>query len=202
MNDPTDTPEPADVLDIGDFAWAEEAIKNLVRQGIIQGMTVTDEGIIYEPEGPLTRAQLAKLIVVAFEFEGAEKDAGFTDVTEGMWHYEFIQIAYNNEIVNGTSDTTFEPDTLISRQDMVTMLIRALDKIGRIDVIKSDGEINAELEVFADKDIIADYARSSAATAVRNNIILGFKEDTAQLFKPLDNTNRAQAAVVIHRILG
>ena len=118
-----------------------------------------------------------------------------------MWHYEYIQIAFNNGIVNGTTDTTFEPDALITRQDMVTIVIRTLAKIGKVEVVTGEDEISSELEGFADKDNIADYARENVATAVRNKIILGFEEDGVQLFKPRDNTTRAQAAVVIYRIL-
>ena len=58
--------------------------------------------------------------------------------------------AYNLEITNGTCDTTFEPDALITREQMATMMTRALTKAGidtKVDLTKvskfaDDGELN------------------------------------------------------------
>jgi len=46
----------------------------------------------------------------------------FTDVAEGQWYYESVLAAYTNGLFSGTSTTTFEPDSLMSRSMMVQML--------------------------------------------------------------------------------
>ena len=48
----------------------------------------------------------------------------FTDVPESFWAYNEIKWAYDNGYVNGTSDTTFSPNSSISRQQVWMILAR------------------------------------------------------------------------------
>ena len=48
----------------------------------------------------------------------------FTDVAEGQWFYEAVQYVYDAELMNGVTDTTFEPDSTTTRGMIVTILYR------------------------------------------------------------------------------
>jgi hypothetical protein len=48
----------------------------------------------------------------------------FTDVAEDDWFYGDVEYVFNNELMQGTSDTIFEPDTSTTRGMIVTVLYR------------------------------------------------------------------------------
>ena len=80
----------------------------------------------------------------------------------------------------------FHPNSPITRQEMAVMCARAFD-------FKASGNVE-----FADSADIADWAKDSVSALVSESIINGFEEDNT--FRPLNNTSRAQAAVVLKRI--
>ena len=61
--------------------------------------------------------------------------------------------------------------------------------------------MNEKLSIFKDADEIADYAKACVATAVEYGIVKGTYDDGSLKFKPEDYTNRAEAAVIIYRML-
>ncbi|WP_203245879.1 C40 family peptidase [Sporosarcina beigongshangi] len=78
-------------------------------------LAVTDAGIFsgnsngeFNPEDPLTRAQLAKVLVEAFQLEGSTvTETTFSDVPEDHWAAAYIEILYSLNITNGFSDGSF-----------------------------------------------------------------------------------------------
>ena len=53
-------------------------------------------------------------------------DNPFTDVAEGDYFYKAVLWAVENGVTNGTSDTTFSPNTNCTRAQIVTFLFRCL----------------------------------------------------------------------------
>ncbi|WP_438315767.1 S-layer homology domain-containing protein [Sporosarcina sp. FA9] len=97
-------------------------IAALVEAKIISGY----ENGTFGPKNNLTRAQMAKIIVLGFEFEAAEKgNLPFTDVKAGEWHEDFITTLYANEITTGTTATTFSPNRLVTRGQMAAFINRS-----------------------------------------------------------------------------
>ena len=101
----------------------ETAVDVLSSLGIVEGKA---EGS-YEPDSSLTRAEMATIILRAMNMaEGAVGKDIFTDVPASHWGYANIAAAYQMGIVNGTSETTFAPDTVVTYEQAVKMVVAAL----------------------------------------------------------------------------
>ncbi|MBQ1352007.1 MAG: S-layer homology domain-containing protein, partial [Oscillospiraceae bacterium] len=75
-----------------------------------------------------TRAQA---VCFLHRLEGSEKVSAeniFTDVKEGTYYYDAVLWAVKNEITNGTSATTFSPDMVCTRGQIVTLIYRDMAK--------------------------------------------------------------------------
>ena len=95
-------------------------------------------------------------------------------------------------ITNGTSETTFTPDALITREQMATMMTRVLNKIG------IDTTISGAKEKFNDHASISSYATEPVYYMSANEIIRGVGENT---FNPKGNATREQAIIVATRMV-
>ena len=96
----------------------------------------------FRPSDPVTRGEMAELLVRALGLKGAaeqvrqlwaSRDSAFTaaipftDVTGEEAPY--IQIAYTIGMTNGTSATTFSPGSTATRAQAAAMLVRIYEKI-------------------------------------------------------------------------
>ncbi|MCG0276636.1 MAG: S-layer homology domain-containing protein [Thermosediminibacteraceae bacterium] len=104
----------------------EKAVDTLVKLGIVNGYP---DGT-YKPDRVVTRAEMAKLLVVSLGLEDAAKLAGgatpFKDVDANNWAAPYINIAANLGIVVGYPDGKFYPAKEVTYPEVVTMLVRAL----------------------------------------------------------------------------
>lgn len=108
---------------------------------------VADAGGAFRPSDPVTRGEMAELLVRALGLKGAAErlDAsspamphsdtysvlhGGTPFTDLPWgHMGYITIAYRIGMTNGTSNTTFSPDSTATRGQAAAMLVRIYEKI-------------------------------------------------------------------------
>lgn len=90
---------------------------------------VADAGIFtgnngkFSPNGKLTRAQLAKVLVEAFDLEGST-DVKFTDVPDGHWATEYIEVLYHNDITTGYEDGSFGLNDYVTKGQFEKFLDR------------------------------------------------------------------------------
>lgn len=77
----------------------------------------------FMPEGNLTRAQLAKVLVESFELQGTS-DSSFKDVSNDHWAKEYIEILAHNEITTGYADGNFGVDDYVTKAQFQTFLDR------------------------------------------------------------------------------
>ena len=110
-------------------------------------------------------------------------DGRFADVSSGDWFASGVKYVLDNNIMNGVSANTFEPNGNLTRGMFVTMLYRA---DGRTDVIKS---------VFDDVADSAYYA-NAVGWAAANGIVLGVSDT---MYAPDDNITREQMAAIMYR---
>lgn len=82
---------------------------------------------IFDSTGQLTRAEMAAILVRAFQLTGTA-DVSFPDVSNDFWCYNFISILVANNLVNGFDDGTYRPNAKISRAEFATFLYRVLTK--------------------------------------------------------------------------
>lgn len=108
----------------------------------------------------------------------------FTDVAEDAWYYDSVKYVYENGLFKGVTETTFEPDTAITRGMFVTVLGRKSSVV--------EGVVATEFE-----DVAADaYYAAYIKWATDNGIVQGYGDGT---FGPDDIITREQMATIILR---
>ena len=166
--------------------WAYEAISCLAERKIVQGVGNGK----FEPSRNVTRAEFTVMLVKALGLSPSEKaEFPFTDVNEEAWHYEAINAALQAGIVMGITETAFQPNENITREQMAVMLSRV-----KLPVTAGD---NNEI-LLSDMDAISPWASSAVKQVIANGLFKGFPDGS---FKPQGSTTRAQTAVIIYQLL-
>lgn len=179
-------PQPVEMTDLQGYEWAKEQINALVTKGILRPA----EGANFAPKTNITRADFAYGLIKALGLT-ALFDSNFDDVNASDYYYNEIAIARALGILTGVGGNKLNPDAAITRQDMMTMIDRALT------IAKKNTEGKADLSKFADNAQISGYAQDAIARVVELGIIQGDGTNV----NPLSNTSRAEAAVVLFRLL-
>lgn len=178
---PLDTDNAISFTDLENVEWAREAIDSLVKIGAVKGKG----GGIFDPESPVTRAEFASMIFSAFKIEEGECD--FEDVSNSDWYKKPVGALCKAGIVKGDGNL-FRPDDKITREDAAVILFRSIEFLGnKLTGTKS----------FYDSADISDYAASAVGVMASAGIING---DNGY-FLPKDDTQRAQAAVLIYNAM-
>ena len=103
-----------------------EAIEVLTALDIAHGYE-EDGDVIFKPEGDITRAEAATLIVGALNMSNDAKAAAgtskFTDVNEkASWASGYVNVGVAQGFINGMDDTTFAPQENVTYAQMCVML--------------------------------------------------------------------------------
>jgi 5-hydroxyisourate hydrolase-like protein (transthyretin family) len=170
--------------------WAKDEIEVLASREIIKGQTADT----FNPNGSLTRAQFAILMSRALNLPKAAYQGKFSDlVATDTWAVFEVEAAFRAGIITGRPDGTFGPNDKITREQMAAMIVRAIEY--------KDKSVLANVkpaEAFGDEAKITEYAKDYVQKAAGLGILQGRPDKT---FGPKENTSRAQAAVVIYRLL-
>lgn len=180
-DEPSVDPTPADgkFADVADDFWAAKDIYTLKDAGIIGGKSATE----FDPEGDVTRAEFAKMVVGLFGYKATSGAVNFTDCGADDWFTEFVAAGVEAGVIKGVSDTEFAPNATITREDACTILGRALNKVAQ----------SAELK-FSDADKVAEYAAPYVALLSELGYVNGYEDGS---FAPANNITRAEAAKII-----
>ena len=172
--------------DITAYTWAQDAINHLNKKGVLQGVGNGK----FEPARSIKREEIAKIMVEAFDIaeKGGEKE--FSDVSKDAWHYKYVNIAYQNGIINGVSDNAFGTGSDVTREQAVAMIYRYLKSTGY--------EFETDGEEFSDMNDCSEYAKEAVQALKNSGLISGNGDNT---FCPKDSLTRAQAAVMIYNII-
>ena len=108
----------------------------------------------------------------------------FTDVPKKEWYAGSVEYVYENGLMNGVTETTFEPETHVTRGMIVTIIYR----------LENSPEVDGELQ-FSDVNKTYYYAEP-IVWASENKIVNGYDEDT---FAPEDKITREQFATILYR---
>lgn len=182
----TPTPKPAKFEDLGDVAWAAAQINALANLGILNGKSENE----FAPNESVTRAEFTKMICAALKITPDKNlEQKFEDVPDTHWAFGYVTQAAKDGIVNGVSDNEFAPGKTITRQEMAAILYRAVNA-------KKKPMPQGTAKEFADKDEIAEYAKTAVEKLSAASIINGVSETE---FAPKETATRAQAAVIIYQ---
>ncbi|HZG70379.1 MAG TPA: S-layer homology domain-containing protein [Chondromyces sp.] len=125
ITDFSDVPDPG-FIDVKPGNSSYGPIAKAVQLGIISGLTNEKGQRYFDPYGTLTRAQMAKILVLAYELKGSYS-ADFTDVPKGNWAYGYVSSLAANNITTGYGDGTFRPTDKLTRQQFAAFMARYLD---------------------------------------------------------------------------
>ncbi|OME64227.1 hypothetical protein BSK65_29410, partial [Paenibacillus odorifer] len=169
--------------------WAQKDVETLASKLIINGMTERT----FAPASQVTRAQFAALLVRGLGLSTDSLTNVFTDVSATAWYAPDVNTAAKLGLVQGVGEGKFSPDTQITREQMVVMIMKA------IHLVQSDNGTEAQQRTpFADQDQISDYASEAVTEAAEKGLIKGKTETT---FAPQDAATRAEAALMIKQLL-
>ena len=171
-------------------SWAGRAIDIAAAKGIVQGKGNAK----FDPAGDVTRAEFAKMIAKTFFLEDGTTTESFGDVADGDWYQTYVAVAAKHGIVNGRSQELFAPQDKITREELATMIARAMVNIWGYSPA-ADAE--SELAQFSDASLIDDVHRANVAFVVQQGLMIGNNGK----FNPDGYATRAEAAVVIQRLL-
>ncbi|SYX82447.1 conserved protein of unknown function [Paenibacillus alvei] len=178
----------AKFTDLQKHAWAKEAIEALASRGVLDGVSPYR----FAPEQAITRAELVVMLVRMLGLT-AEADSNFADVNPSDSYYHDIAIAKKAGLIQGVTDKEFQPEAKVTREQWMTITERALRQM-KLIYASANGE---ELNVFTDREQLANYAQQSAASLVKLELI----EGANQQLLPKKPTSRAEAALVLYRMI-
>jgi len=141
----------------------------------------------------ITRAEFISLVVKSLGFIPQSELTSFKDVSSDTRFAKEIAAALNEGLIRGKAPDTFDPDGLITRQEMAAVLANAIHYAS--DMTLQDATV---VDRYSDKTAMAAYVRDSIALMVENKIMQGVS-DTA--FAPKAYATRAQATVAVMRML-
>lgn len=142
----------------------------------------------FEPNANLTRAMMVQIL---YNKEGCPANASdnnpYADVAKDQWYFNAVQWAYENKITGGTSATTFDPDSKVTREQFARFMYN----------YAGTPEVNGTLN-FVDADQVSDWAYDAMLWANQNGIIGGKKlDDGSVVLDPSGNATRAEAASML-----
>lgn len=175
----------SDFSDVNLRKWFYNEVNTALENGWFKGLTATKFG----PDDGMTRAMLVQVL---YRMSGskAASTAQFTDVADGKWYAEAIAWASENGIVNGFTDGRFQPDTLITRQQLAAILYRYDTYRGHTP------QGSAALDGYADAASVESWAAEAMSWANGNGLVTGVTPTT---LVPNGTATRAQVAVILSR---
>lgn len=172
--------------DVKSADWFYNDVKYVYEKGMMAG-TAAD---VFAPNATTTRAMI---VTILYRLEGSPAVTGtsaFVDVPAGQWYTDAVNWAAANQIVKGTSATTFAPNASITREQMAAILYRYAQYKG-YDVTKQ-----ADLSGYSDNGQVSAYAKDALAWANAAKLINGVTNTT---LAPQGNATRAQVSAILHR---
>ena len=174
-------PQTGVFVDVATGSYYEDAVDWAVENGITKGTDDTH----FSPDGICTRAQAVTFLWrTAGSPKPETRTMPFTDVPAGSYYYDAVLWAVENGITEGTSDTTFSPNSTCTRAQIVAFLWRS-------EKSPAAGSRNP----FADVKSTAYYA-DAVLWAVENDITKGTTNTT---FSPNADCTRAQIVTFLWR---
>jgi hypothetical protein len=181
----TETPETPSITfpDVTEDDWFYTPVTACVNAGIINGM---DDGT-FSPNSDVTRAQAAKMIVLACGVQVDESAVSPFSDTAGNWAEAYITAAQASGLMTGMGDGTFDPDGTLTRGQLAALIVKVKG------LTATDGSLT-----FSDVSE-SDWFSSDVAKASAAGYVTGDGDGT---YRPLDNVKRSEFAKIVAALAG
>ena len=178
----------AGFADVPADAWYAPAVQTCAEQGLFQGTSPTT----FSPDLSMTRGMFVTVLGRMENIDPTQADAsGFMDVPEDAYYAGYVGWAARSGIVAGVSDSVFEPERGISRQEICTIVHRYL-------VWKDVSLQTVPSAQFADDAQIAEWAKESVYVCRSAGIVSGVGDNH---FAPDVAARRCEAAQIFKNLL-
>jgi hypothetical protein len=146
------------------------------------------EGGLFKPEKVITRAEMATILSRVANRDSTESGRTYSDVKAGYWASDAITKVTGMGLMSGFSDGSFKPEQPISRAEMAALATR----------FAASGS-NATGTGIGFKDITGNWAEQAIKSAQSVGYMKGYADGT---FRPGNSLTRAEAVVILNRMLG
>lgn len=172
--------------DVPPTAWYYTFVGKAVNKGLMVGM----KDFRFEPSQEMTRSML---VTILYSMEGKPAVGGaspFSDVKTTAWYAAPVMWAAEKNIVGGIGGGKFDPNGLITRQQVAAILYKYAQYKGKANEQKDLTVLNS----FSDQKQISDYAKPAMAWAVNAGLLKGVTSTTLQ---PQGTCPRSQCATIM-----
>lgn len=174
-----DTQQESQIVfsDVAQDAPYAAQVQKLVENGVLSGY----EDGTFRPEGPVTRAEMCKMVTLSFGLTDIEGAQGFADISEKDWFFPYALAAQKAGIVDGFEDGTFRGYEKITREQVCAILVRVLKPF----------DLPIEVTV---NDKISDWAKPYVLTILKNQLM---KTDENGNFRATEVIKRHELATTV-----
>lgn len=170
--------------------WAERALSLMVEYNAID----LKDGKV-NPDQSATRGELIKMLVLSASggylpmAYDSSREASFSDVKASSALFAYVENAVDMNLIDRDPSGEFNPDQLMTRDDMAQLIVRAL---GYNKLAQQSGMFRLDV---TDADAIQHKGHAAIAVG------LGIMSTDGSQFRPADEVTRAQAATAFFRFL-
>lgn len=174
--------------------WAKKEIEAMAAQGYVNGSGEN----MFSPNEKISRAEFVAILTrMAGLTAKADGKVQFSDVPANAWYRDAVDATVSSGIVNGIDQNNFAPNQPITREQMAKMIEGLMAQKG-LNTSMSADDINKVIANITDSSEISSWARIPATLMVKEQLMNGRDNGC---FVPGGNTTRAEATVVLYRVL-
>ncbi len=180
-------------VDVDNDAWYATQVYALAEAGVMSGTDSTH----FSPSGTVSRAQfvtaLAYAAATSAEVDSYKNTQAFDDVPTGKWYSGPIAWCAEHNVASGTTETTFDPDRNVTRQEAAVFLVNFAANVESVTMTDKNAET-----AFSDDSSIAGWASDEVYACQRAGVLSGSNGK----FRPTDTMVRNEMASTLLRLLG
>lgn len=171
--------------DVKETDWFYEPVMYALQNGLFEGISDT----IFSPQGFMTRAMYVTVMgrIAEINLDDYKGSTEFSDVPVDSWYAPFVKWAKEEGITTGIGSGKFNPDGLITREQMATLIVRFFDAY---KIPYPEANVTS---TPSDIDSVSDYAKEAVLKLWRCGI---FEGSGSGKFNPKQNATRAEAAIL------
>lgn len=177
-------------VDVQESDWFYSGARFCVQNGIMVGVDHQH----FEPNRSITRAEFIAALYRLAGRPGYEEKHSFKDIPKDSYYASAVSWGAENKIIYGTSETTFAPDALITREEIACFVARYVQMVD--PEFLNDGLI-VELAYY-DFDAVSEFAKESVNLIRHEGLMMG---NANGMFYPQKEATRAEAATVFKNLL-
>lgn len=168
--------------------WAKEDLLQMAARWMVNGRS--EESFV--PDEPVTRAEIAALLVQAMGLDDESGATVFSDVERKEWFYPAVTTAAAAGLIEGYEDGMFKPDQYVTREEVAVLLRRAMQLTG------AEFSLSTDAGGLTDLTNISSWSSDSVTQMIQAGIMQG---DHNKQIRPKAQTSRAESAVMLKRLL-